>query len=875
MSILANVEPHSVFRYFEEICRIPHGSGNTKAISDYLVSFAKARSLRYRQDPLNNVIIWKNATPGYQDSPAVMLQGHLDMVCEQAPDCHVDMTKEALDLFVEGDVIGARGTTLGGDDGIAVAMCLAILDSEEIPHGPLECVFTVDEEVGMLGASALDVSDLKAGYLINLDSEVEGVFTVSCAGSTRVVCSFPVQRSCFSGKTCVLRVSGLLGGHSGMEIHKNRLNSLTLTGRVLYELSQACGLRIIDISGGTKDNAIPRGSDVLLAVDDVPAAQAVIECVNAALKKEYRASDGNARVSFLEAECAAVPMDRESTQKIITFLYCVPNGVQMMSPDMPGLVQTSLNLGQVSTQDASVTCRIMVRSGIDSQKDEIAGKVIALAGSLGGSAEIPTKSPAWEYKPDSPLRDTAVRAFRSVYGKDPQISGMHGGLECGVLSGKMPRLDCLSYGPDLTDIHTPDERLHIASAKRVWDLTLEILKQLKKQKTMSKKETSITFTGDIGFDRYMDGRWEDDKLLSGSVLAFLQSSDHVAANVEGALIDAVDDGSRGTFFHAMNPAITKVLNDIGADIWCIGNNHTMDAGLQGLRSTMALAKENGCLTIGAGMNETEASEPVYLEEAGGIGMFGVAYLSECIPATADDPGIFRWNDMDLIAKRIAEIKGRCRWCIVVSHGGEEFASLPNPYTRDRYLQFLELGADIVVAHHPHVPENYEIFDNGKAIFYSLGNFIFDTNYQRAHPYTDTGLLLKLILSEKEMRFEAMGIRIVRGEERIEEAPLPDIFTDIPEAEYALLSPLSTKAFVLENRRTMIYLEPDKYRDAPEEVWNAYFFSEDTDGFYKGQHMDFNVLLPFAETAEEGAWKRSRLEKVRDYILHQFDFEENS
>ena len=258
---------------------------------------------------------------------------------------------------------------------------------------------------------------------------------------------------------------------------------------------------------------------------------------------------------------------------------------------------------------------------------------------------------------------------------------------------------------------------------------------------MDKKQTSIVFTGDIGFDRYMDRKWEDDQLLSREVLDYFHSADHVCANVEGALIDAEDDGSRGVFFHAMNPAATKVFQNMHADIWSIGNNHTMDAGAEGIVSTRKIAADLGCMTFGAGLNEVEASEPVYLEEAGGIGMFGVSYMAECIPATATEPGIFRWDDMALIQKRIDEIKSRCRWCIVVSHGGEEFTSLPSPYTRDRYLKFLEMGADVVVGHHPHVPENYELFDNGKAIFYSLGNFIFDTNYQRVHLYTDLGVLL--------------------------------------------------------------------------------------------------------------------------------------
>lgn len=387
---------------------------------------------------------------------------------------------------------------------------------------------------------------------------------------------------------------------------------------------------------------------------------------------------------------------------------------------------------------------------------------------------------------------------------------------------------------------------------------------------MAKDKTSIVFTGDIGFDRYMDRRWEDEDLLSAAVLDFFRSADHVAANVEGALIDAADDGSRGVFFHSMSPEAVCVLEKIGADIWCIGNNHTMDAGREGVVSTRAIAREKGALTVGAGLNEIEASEPIYLDEAGGIGMFGVAYMAECIPATATEPGIFRWDDMELIARRIAEVKSKCRWCVVVSHGGEEFTSMPSPYTRERYLKYLELGADVVVAHHPHVPENYETFDDGKAIFYSLGNFIFDTNYQRAHLYTDLGVLLKLIFTEDRLDFEAVGIRIVRGDERIEAAPLPDIFTDIRAADYELLAPLAAKAFVAEDRRKMIYLEPERFTNASEEVWNGYFFSTEPDGYFEGAHMDFSIIVPFAATAEEGAWKRSPLEKVKRYILRQLE-----
>ena len=385
---------------------------------------------------------------------------------------------------------------------------------------------------------------------------------------------------------------------------------------------------------------------------------------------------------------------------------------------------------------------------------------------------------------------------------------------------------------------------------------------------MGKDKTSIVFTGDIGFDRYMARRWEDEGLLDEKLLSFFRSADHVAANVEGALIDAVDDGSRGVFFHSMDPAAVSLLQKIGADLWCIGNNHTMDAGREGVESTRSLAARLGCRTIGAGLNIEEASRPVYLEEAGGIGLFGVAYMAECIPATETEPGIFRWDAMDAIARRIAEVKERARWCVIVSHGGEEFTSLPSPYTRDRYLKYLELGADAVVAHHPHVPENYEIFPDGKAIFYSLGNFIFDTDYQRVHLYTDRGVLLKLIFTEEKLGFEAMGLRIRRGEERIEAAPLPEIFTNVPAEEYALLAPLAARAFVKEDMRKMLYLEPERFTDAGAEVWRDYFFSTEPDGYFAGAHMDFSLVVPLSRQSENGAWQKSRLEKVKAYILRQ-------
>ena len=477
MGVLSELEPKSVFRFFEEICAIPHGSHNTKAISDYLVAFAHGRGLEYRQDELGNVVIRKTASPGYEDAPVVMLQGHMDMVCEKEPGCEKDMQSESLDLFVDGDLVGAVGTTLGGDDGIAVAIALAILDSDEIPHGGLECLFTVDEEVGMLGARGLDASDLKAQRLLNIDSEAEGVLTVSCAGSTRAVCTLPVSRAAFDGARMKIAVGGLIGGHSGEEIHKCRANAIALLGRALCELAKKSDLRIVALRGGAKDNAIPREAEALVAVSDPAVAAAVIEELDAALKNEYRTADPLARVTLVPTESDELPMTEESSRRVACFLFCAPNGVQMMSAEVPGLVQTSLNFGQLASESACVTGRFMVRSSVNSQKDETTARVIALTETLGGSVEIPAAYSAWEYRADSPLREVMAEAFRAVYGTEPKIEALHAGLECGILSGKMPWLDCISYGPDLTDIHTPRERLHIASVGRVWALTLETLRR--------------------------------------------------------------------------------------------------------------------------------------------------------------------------------------------------------------------------------------------------------------------------------------------------------------------------------------------------------------------------------------------------------------
>lgn len=379
---------------------------------------------------------------------------------------------------------------------------------------------------------------------------------------------------------------------------------------------------------------------------------------------------------------------------------------------------------------------------------------------------------------------------------------------------------------------------------------------------------SLLFTGDIGFDKYMDKMWRDKSLLSTEVREFLKSADHIIANVEGPLSNGdkqVATNSVVGLMHSMDPEVAVFLEDIDADIWNLCNNHIMDAGPAGIADTLKIADTLGVKTIGAGMNLSEASSPLILNEAGGIGMIAVGYQRGCKKAKDDYPGCLGWDEFDIIQKKIDEIKDTCRWCIIVSHGGEEFTPLPSPYTRDRYMKYLDMGADIVVSHHPHVPMNYESFDNGKMIFYSLGNFIFDTDYQRSQLYTEMGVLLRLDITDTGFSFVPFGLRINRENEHIEKGELPDIFCDVQAKEYQLLEPLSAKAFVCATKRQQIYLKPDEYTDASEEKWAENFANPMRSGRVPGEALDFQIICPIAEKESEHAWKESSLPKVVEYI----------
>ena len=484
MAVLAQLEPKAVFRYFEEICGIPHGSSDTQVISDYLVAFAKKRNLYVRQDTLGNVIMKKPATRGYEDVPVVMIQGHMDMVCEKTDDKEIDFHTQGLDLVLDENVIHADRTTLGGDDGIAVAFALAILDADDIPHPALEVVITVDEEIGMLGAAGITTEDLHASYMLNLDSEDEGQLLVGCAGGMTAVCHMPVQwENCdLAHPFCMqIDVDGLLGGHSGMEIIKQRANANKVLGRTLKAIQAVADIRLVSIDGGKKDNAIPRAAQAVFVAETEkqPAIQRAVQTLQAAISHEYEVSDPDVTLKMKECTEAVVEtMNRASGDAIIDALFLLPNGVQKMSDAMPGLVQTSLNLGILTMKQDEVQMGFSVRSSVGSEKNLLALQIRALCERLGGMYTESGTYPAWEYKQDSKLRDVMVAVYEELYGEKPKLDVIHAGVECGLFMDKMKNLDCVSYGPQMYDIHTPNERLHVDSVQRTWEYTLEILKRL-------------------------------------------------------------------------------------------------------------------------------------------------------------------------------------------------------------------------------------------------------------------------------------------------------------------------------------------------------------------------------------------------------------
>ncbi len=477
MKILNGLKPEKVFAFFEEISAIPRGSQDTEKVRKYCEDFAEARKLRYVCDDGGNIVIFKSASAGRENEQPVIIQGHLDMVWEKDETCRINFETDGLELAVDGDFVYAKGTTLGGDDGVAVAMGLALLDSDDVSHPPLEIVFTSDEERGMTGASALDTSVLQGKRMINLDSEAEGTLWVSCAGGVRADIELNVNYIDNSMPAYEINVSGLHGGHSGAEIHRGYANANKVMGRLLAELKNEIDFAVVDINGGAMDNAITRDSRCVIA-SDAGNVLDLIEAIGKKLCSEIKENDPDAVISVSAFENSEKSMDKASTEKLIPLLNELPSGVIAMSKEIDGLVETSLNIGVLKHSDGAVDYRFAVRSGKDGERKKLEDLLKQIAEKYSSSITLTTPYPAWEYKKESALRETMAQVYRDMFGKEMTVTAIHAGLECGLFCGKIKGLDCVSFGPDIYDIHTPQEKLSISSTERMWNYLLKVLESL-------------------------------------------------------------------------------------------------------------------------------------------------------------------------------------------------------------------------------------------------------------------------------------------------------------------------------------------------------------------------------------------------------------
>ena len=467
-----------VISFFKEICAIPHGTYHIDEISDYLVSFAKSRNLKFRQDELKNVIIWKNASAGYEAEPVMILQGHMDMVAVCDNPAEKDLLKEGLDLEEEDGYLFAKGTSLGADDGIAIAYALTILDSEEILHPALEVIFTVNEETGMNGALGIDVSDLTGKRFLNIDSEDEGIITVSCAGGVRFHGEFTGRKETVLAHRVFLSLSGLKGGHSGTDIHLGRANGAHLMAEILKRIAEVYDLRLISMSAGEKDNAIPSfGSADFLITDlsDPDEFMSDVEQLERELQEEYAPTDDDVRlVVGIQLPEETVAYTEDSSMNFLEYLEEVPDGVVSVCDDID-MVQTSLNLGILSCTGEKMTADFALRSSVANEKEELKERMIQITETYGGTWETFGEYPGWEYLEDSFFRKKAVAIYEKMTGTEAAVEGVHAGLECGIFADKIKGLDAISIGPDILNAHTTGEKLDLESAKRTWEFILELL----------------------------------------------------------------------------------------------------------------------------------------------------------------------------------------------------------------------------------------------------------------------------------------------------------------------------------------------------------------------------------------------------------------
>jgi len=481
--ILSDYEPKMVFNHFETISQIPRGSGNEKAVSDYIAAFAKGLNLAYVQDSSHNLVIYKAGTAGYENAPPVILQGHLDMVCEKNAGTTHDFLKDPLKLYVDGDYLKAKGTTLGADNGIAVAYCMALLEATDIAHPPLEVVLTSDEEAGMTGATNLDGQLLKGRRMINMDSGSVGCFTAGSAAASTAEYVLPVEWETPKKEDTAfsLTIKGLQGGHSGGDIKKERGNALRILGIVLNEMDKAADIKVSDAVGGMKVNAIPREASATIVINPAVKENIATVCKNitATLKSFYRVADPELEIILEPESMPEKVMDAIAFKKFIASLLLLPCGVQSMSRDIEDLVAASCNIGVLETNCDGVKISCMARGASEEHTAVVEEKIIALVGLAQAELQIAHRSPAWAFNPDSLILKKLVSYYKEKTGEDPKVVAMHGGLECGIFAEKLPGLDIVALGPNMYDLHTPQERLSISSTKIIWDFLCGVLGTLK------------------------------------------------------------------------------------------------------------------------------------------------------------------------------------------------------------------------------------------------------------------------------------------------------------------------------------------------------------------------------------------------------------
>jgi dipeptidase D len=480
---IKNLSCNRVLYWFEELNKIPRGSGNEAAVSNMLKAFANERGLYVRQDEANNIIIKKNASEGMENVPAILIQGHMDMVCEKIPEVEHDFTKDPIKVIYDGDFIRAEGTTLGADDGIAVAYALAALEDDSLVHPELQVLITTDEEVGMGGATAVDCHDITARRVLNIDSEDEGIFTVGCAGGMKTTSVIPVEyENVGEREGAWLSIGGLMGGHSGVEIIKERANANKLLARVLRALNEKMDIRIANPFGGAKDNAIPRdaGCFVALTPGGIEGAHSITRELEAVLNREFAQQKETITITLNPCEREERVFTEDSFNRFVTAVMLMPNGVLAMNCEL-AMPETSNNLGVIKTTDdgKAVVLTCAVRSSVISRKYEVFDKIKALTELAGGSCEYKGNYPAWEYKSDSALLKEARRIFEAEYGHEPKLETIHAGLECGLLGEKMPGCELISFGPDIHDIHTPKEKADIGSIERTWKLLRRLITEMR------------------------------------------------------------------------------------------------------------------------------------------------------------------------------------------------------------------------------------------------------------------------------------------------------------------------------------------------------------------------------------------------------------